>query len=83
MGILTKKSQKMKEKIEKKMKIRNTFLKMILVSTMVNLMFFAMNTHENGLYYGENGSSRLSNRPYYGENDKKMFFEGFFGDKKF
>ena len=47
--------QKMKGK---KMKIRN-ILKMILVSTMVNLMFFAMNTRENGLYYGENGSSRF------------------------
>ena len=56
------------------MKIRNTFLKIILVSTMVNLMFFAMNTRENGLYYGENGSSRFSNRQYYGENDKKRVF---------
>ena len=63
---------------EKKKKIRNTFLKMILVSTMVNLMFFAMNTRENGLYYGENGSSRFSNRLYYGENDKKRVFSRLF-----
>ena len=83
MGILTKKkSQKMKETIEKKMKIRNTFLKMILVSTMVNLMFFAMNTRENGLYYGENGSPRFSNRLYYGENDKKRVFSRFFESQK-
>ena len=58
MGSLTKKSQKITEKV-RKTKILNTFLKMILVSTMVNLMFFAMNTRENGLYYGENGSSRF------------------------
>ncbi len=64
------------------MKIRNTFLKMILVSTMVNLMFFAMNTRENGLYYGENGSSRFSNRLYYGENDKKRVFSRFFESQK-
>ena len=65
------------------MKIRNTFLKMILVSTMVNLMFFAMNTRENWLYYAENGSSRFSNWVYYGENDKKRVFRAFFeGPKK-
>ena len=58
MGSLTKKSQKITEKV-RKTKILNTFLKMILVSTMVNLMFFAMNTRENGLYYEENGSSRF------------------------
>ena len=58
MGSLTKKSQKITEKV-RKTKILNTFLKMILVSTIVNLMFFAMNTRENGLYYGENGSSRF------------------------
>ena len=58
MGSLTKKSQKITEKV-RKTKILNTFLKMILVSTMVNLMFFAMNTRENGLYHGENGSSRF------------------------
>ena len=67
-GDFDKKQKKIKEKL-KKMKIRNTFLKMRLVSTMVNLMFFAMNTRENGLYYGENDSSRFSNRLYYEEND--------------
>ena len=64
------------------MKIRNTFLKMILVSTMVNLMFFAMNTRENGLYYGENDSSCFSNRMYYAENDKKRVFSRFFESQK-
>ncbi len=83
MGILSKKSQKTKEKKMKKLKMRNTFsLKTILVSTMVNLMFFAMNTRENGLYYGENGSSRFSNRLYYGENDKKRVFSQFFESQK-
>ena len=45
-------------------------------------MFFAMNTRENGLYYGENGSSRFSNRLYYGENDKKRVFSRFFESQK-
>ena len=66
MEILTKKITK---KRRKKMKIRNTFLKIILISTMVNLIFFTMNTRENGMYDGENGSSRFSNRLYYEEND--------------
>ena len=77
-GDFDQKITKNEGKIGKKMKIRNTFLKMILVSAMVNLMFFAMNTRENGLYYGENGSSRFSNRLYYGENDKKRVFSRFF-----
>ena len=35
---------------------------MILVSTIVNLMFFVMNTCENGLYYGENDKKRVFSR---------------------
>ena len=57
-----------------KMKIHNTFLKMKLVCTMGNLMFFVIDTREIGLYYGENRSSRFVNRFYYGENGKKRVF---------
>ena len=44
------------------------------VSSMVFFKLFTKTTFENGLYYGENGSSRFSNRLYYGENDKKRVF---------
>ena len=64
------------------MKIHNTFLKMQLVCTMGNVMFFVIDTQEIGLYYGENRSSRFVNRFYYGENGKKRVFCAFFEDKK-
>ena len=55
----------------KKKKIPNTFFKMRLVSTIVNLMIFEINTSEKVLYYGENGSSRFLNRL---ESSKKRVF---------
>jgi len=73
MGNVTRKSQKIIEKV-RKTKILNTFLKMILVFTMVHLMFFVTDTRKTGLYYGENRSSRFVNRLYYGENGKKRVF---------
>ena len=65
-----------------KMKIHNTFFLMKLICTMVNLMFFVIDTRKNGLYYGENRSSRFVNRLYYGENGKKRVFCTFFEDSK-
>ena len=47
------------ERIFEKKNICNTFFKMRLISTIVNLMVFAINTRGNGMYYGENGSSRF------------------------
>ena len=41
-------------------------------------MFFVIDTRKNGLYYGENRSSRFVNRFYYGENGKKRVFLCFF-----
>ena len=57
-----------------KKKIYNTFFKMRLVSTIVNLMTFIINTSENVLYYGENSSPRFLNRLYYCESGKKHVF---------
>ena len=47
---------------------------MRLVSTIVNLMTFIINTSENVLYYGESSSSRFLNRLYYWESGKKRVF---------
>ena len=80
--MLTKKNQKMKGYFQKK-KIYNTFFKMRLVSTIVNLMTFIINTSENVLYYGKNSSSRFLNRLYYWESSKKrVFFDTFLNTKK-
>ena len=56
------------------MKIHNTFLKMQLVCTMGNVIFFVICTREIWLYYWENRSSRFVNRLYYGENVKTRVF---------
>ena len=42
-----------------KKKIYNTFFKMRLVSTIVNLMTFIINTSEHMLYYWESGKKRV------------------------
>ena len=64
----------MKGYFQKKKEICNTFFKMRLVSTIVNLMTFIINTSENVLYYGESSSSRFLNRLYYWESVKKRVF---------
>ena len=81
-GEFDQKNQKTWLKKWEKMKIHNTFFKMKLICTMVNLMFFVIDTRKNGLYYGENRSSRFVNRLYYGEIFKKVFFVPFLKTQK-
>ena len=80
-GDFDKKSQKMKQKM-KNLKTRNTFLKMILVSTMVNLTFFAMNTRENWLHYAEMARHVSQIGCIMCETIKKVFFAPLLKAKK-
>ena len=81
-GELDQKTLKTWPKKWEKTKIHNTFLKMQLICTMGNVMFFVICTREIWLYYWENRSSRFVNRLYYTENVKKRVFCTFFEDPK-